>query len=167
MSFLLILIPPTYQLPVSNSISVRKHFCYAILGYATIHTLTASLSVAFSTHTLMADSQPLDEFTIEKVHHKSWAQSMQIGMRNKVDTTMTMSFHYPETGEVRSMTFTPSFACMKEVHASIPVDDDDKVMEFNEYHLDYKTAVEQKIQNRKAKSAQHKVCESVSKTLVD
>lgn len=109
----------------------------------------------------MADSQPLDEFTIEKVHWKSWAQSMQIGIRNKVETTMTMSFNYPETGETRSMTFTPSFACMKEVHASIPVDDDDKVMEFNDYHFDYKTAVEQKIQNRKAKSAQHKVRDSV------
>lgn len=111
----------------------------------------------------MADSQPLDEFTIEKVHWKSWTQSMQIGIRNKVETTMTMCFEYPETGETRSMTFTPSLACLKEVHASIPVDDDDKVMEFNDYHLDYKTAVEQKIQKRKAKSAQHKVCDTLKR----
>ena len=106
---------------------------------------------------LMAESQPLDEFTIDKVHWKSWAQSMQIGMRNKVLTKMTMTFNFPDTGVERSLSFVPSFACMKEVHASIPVDDDDKVMEFNDYHLDYKTAVEQKIQHRKAKSAQHKV----------
>ena len=110
---------------------------------------------------LMADSQPLDEFTIDKVHWKSWAQSMQIGMRNKVLTKMTMTFHFPDTGVERSLSFVPSFACMKEVHASIPVDDDDKVMEFNDYHLDYKTAVEQKIQHRKAKSAQHKVNSSL------
>ena len=105
----------------------------------------------------MADSQPLDEFTIEKVHWKSWAQSVQVGIRNKVAIKMTMSFNYPDTGEERSLSFTPSFACLKEVHASIPVDDDDKVMEFNDYHLDYKSGVDQKIQHRKAKSAQHKV----------
>jgi len=106
---------------------------------------------------LLMDSQPLDEFTIDKVHWKSWAQSMQVGIRNKVVTKMTMSFQYPDTGVERSLTFFPSFACLKEVHASIPADDDDKVMEFNDYHLDYKTGVEQKIQHRKAKSAQHKV----------
>ena len=104
----------------------------------------------------MADSQ-LDEFTIEKMHWKQWSSVLQIGQKNKLELEMVLSFRYPDTWEVRAFTFTPGFSCLKEVHPSICPDDDDKVMAFNDFHFDYKTAVDQKIQQRKAKSAQHKV----------
>ena len=105
----------------------------------------------------MAESQPLDDFTVDKMHWKQWDSATKIGAKNKLPFTAQLSFTYPESGETRTLSFTPSAACVKEVHPSITLDDDDKVIEFNEFYYEYKLAVDQKIQQRMAKSAQHKV----------
>ena len=105
----------------------------------------------------MAESQPLEEFTVEKIHWKKWDAATRVGSKNKLHFRMQATFTYPETGEERTLCFSPNASCLKEVHPSIAVDDDDKVIEFNEFYYEYTLAVEQKTQQRAAKTAQHKV----------
>jgi hypothetical protein len=105
------------------------------------------------------DSQPLDDFQIIKVHSKTWVSNITKALRNKVKITSTLSF-VDSTGEEQTFTVAPSIELCKEYQPCVNVDDDEHIMQLNEFNSKLKVCTQDHIDLRIAKSTQHQVSTS-------
>ena len=102
------------------------------------------------------DSQPLDDFQIIKVHSKTWVSNITKALRNKVKITSTLSF-VDSTGEEQTFTVVPSIDLCKEYQPCVNIDDDEHIMQLNEFNSKLKVCTQDQIDMRVAKSTQHQV----------
>jgi hypothetical protein len=102
------------------------------------------------------DSQPIEDFVLQKVHSKTWVSNVSKAIRNKVKFESTLSF-VDSTGEKQTLTVVPSLELCKEYQPCVGVDDDEHIMQLNEFSSKIKVTTQDKIDIRIAKSTQHQV----------
>lgn len=99
-------------------------------------------------------SLPIDDFRVEKYSESKSLLAIDAAIKNRVPMRATFFYSDAEGVEFSYTTHTPNRKLLGAVRASVDDDDDEKVIEYNEYMHGLKDTTERKIQYRRALNAQ-------------
>ena len=97
---------------------------------------------------------------VAKKNFKKWIAVTNAATKNKIEFTGTLSYTASD-GVIQELCVRASKEMLLQFHACVPIDDDDKVISFNDYYQDMKEDVLKVSAKRAARVMGYQVCESV------
>lgn len=99
-------------------------------------------------------SIPIDDFRVEKYSESKSMLAIDAALKNRVPMRATFVYRDADGAEYSYTTETPNRKLLGAIRNSVDDDDDEKVIEYNEYMHGMKDTTERKIQYRRALNAQ-------------